>query len=270
MVEPAGSKARIAVVDDEEDLRGAVAAYLRLQGMDAVECDGGAALDRAIAARGGDGGDGGGKEAGGRTRDAFDLLVLDVTMPGEDGLAIARRMRAESDVGIIMLTARAEIDDRLAGLDLGVDDYMAKPFELRELAARIRTVLRRAGPRPAAAPVRAAAPAAAYVDALWAQERGSLVRVAVEDIEWIEADRDYVLLHTPGRAHSLRATMDELERQLDPAAMLRLHRSTFVPPATIAGFRRQGRGGKVQLANGRMIAVGPAYVAAVARAMEGR
>jgi DNA-binding response OmpR family regulator len=242
---------RIAVVDDEADLRSAVAAFLVLQGFDAVECDGGAALDAAMAA------------------DAVDLVVLDVTMPGEDGFAIARRLRSGDadtgpDLGIIMLTARTELADRIVGLELGADDYLAKPFELRELVARIGAVLRRSGTRRA----RGGVARQTYFDALWVQDRGQLARVAVADIEWIEADRDYVLLHTAQRAHSLRATMDELEKQLDPARMLRLHRSTFVPTASIADFRRQGRGGKVTLANGRSIAVGPAYVGAVIAAIE--
>ena len=237
---------QIAVVDDEEDLRGAIAAYLGRHDLEVVECDGGAALDAAIAAA------------------PVDLVLLDVNMPGEDGFAIARRLRVAGEFGIIMLTARGDLIDRVVGLELGADDYMTKPFELREVLARVRAVLRRTEARRAA-PVEERRPT--YFDALWVQDRGLLVRVAVVDIQWIEADRDYVLLHTAARVHSLRATMDELEGQLDPAAMLRIHRSTFVPPAAIASFRRQGRGGRVQLANGRTIAVGPAYVGAVAEAL---
>ncbi|HEX8555792.1 MAG TPA: response regulator [Sphingomonas sp.] len=241
------NEARIAVVDDEADLRGAVAAFLALQGFDAVECDGGRALDAAMTAQ------------------SVDLVVLDVTMPDEDGFAIARRLRvADAGLGIIMLTARTELADRIVGLEIGADDYLAKPFELRELVARIRAVLRRS----ATARDRPGVAKQAYFDALWVQDRGQLARVAVEDIEWIEADRDYVLLHTAQRAHSLRATMDELEKQLDPARMIRVHRSTFVPTASIAAFRRQGRGGKVTLANGRSIAIGPAYVGAVIAVVE--
>ncbi len=71
------------------------------------------------------------------------LIVLDIMLPGTDGLEICRALRAESDVPIIMLTARAEEEDRLKGLDLGADDYIIKPFSTRELAARIRAVLRR-------------------------------------------------------------------------------------------------------------------------------
>ncbi len=72
-----------------------------------------------------------------------DLIVLDIMLPGQDGMEICRALRTESDIPIIMLTARTEEEDKLKGLDLGADDYIVKPFSTRELAARIRTVLRR-------------------------------------------------------------------------------------------------------------------------------
>ncbi len=74
----------------------------------------------------------------------FDLLVLDVMMPGEDGLSLTRGLRAESDVPILLLTARGEPEDRIAGLERGADDYLAKPFEPRELLLRIEAIIRRA------------------------------------------------------------------------------------------------------------------------------
>ena len=76
----------------------------------------------------------------------FDLLIVDVMMPGEDGLSLTRSVRAESTVPILMLTAMGEAPDRIRGLELGVDDYMAKPFEPKELALRISSILRRAPP----------------------------------------------------------------------------------------------------------------------------
>ncbi len=82
---------------------------------------------------------------------AFDLLILDVMMPGEDGMALTKSLRKSSDVPILLLTAMAEPDDRIAGLESGADDYLTKPFEPRELLLRIRTILRRTPP-PAAAP----------------------------------------------------------------------------------------------------------------------
>lgn len=79
----------------------------------------------------------------------FDLIVLDRMMPGEDGVALARSLRGERDVPILMLTAMAETEARIAGLEAGVDDYLSKPFDPRELLLRIRTILRRTGGGPA-------------------------------------------------------------------------------------------------------------------------
>jgi len=116
---------RIAVVDDEAGVRDAVGTYLRLNGFDVVECSDGADLDRALAVQ------------------DFDLFILDVTMPGEDGFSIARRLNRGAGVPTIMLTSRTDLVDRVVGLELGADDYVGKPFELRELLARVRAVLRR-------------------------------------------------------------------------------------------------------------------------------
>jgi two-component system OmpR family response regulator len=90
-------------------------------------------------------------------RERPDLVVLDVSMPGEDGLSIARRLRASGSTPIIMLTARDDVVDRIVGLEVGADDYLTKPFDLRELRARVRAVLRRrasvaAAGQPEAAP----------------------------------------------------------------------------------------------------------------------
>nr|WP_155135067.1 response regulator transcription factor [Pseudovibrio flavus] len=82
----------------------------------------------------------------------FDLLILDVMMPGETGLELAADLRQRLDVPILMLTARSEADDRIAGLEAGVDDYLAKPFEPRELLLRISAILRRGGPKLKAKP----------------------------------------------------------------------------------------------------------------------
>lgn len=88
------------------------------------------------------------------------LVILDVMLPGRDGFTVCREIRKESTVPIIMLTARGDLPDRVAGLEIGADDYLPKPFEPRELVARIQTVLRRSGeaqPRPRSEPVRAGA-----------------------------------------------------------------------------------------------------------------
>jgi len=129
----------IYVVDDEAPAREMVGDYLRLHGFEVTLCDGAASLRQAIA------------------RQAPDLIVLDLNMPQEDGLSIVRSLKAQAAVPVIMLTATASPIDRVVGLELGADDYLAKPCELRELLARVRSVLRRSA-APSVAPAASPAP----------------------------------------------------------------------------------------------------------------
>lgn len=135
--ESARDEARhILVVDDDDRLRTLIARYLGDKGYRVTS-----AKD-AVDAR---------AQLAGM---AFDLMIVDVMMPGETGLELTRALRQTRDVPILMLTAMGEPEDRIAGLEAGVDDYLAKPFEPRELVLRIATILRRSGPRaPLAAPV---------------------------------------------------------------------------------------------------------------------
>jgi two-component system OmpR family response regulator len=147
----------IAVVDDEKPARDMVGDYLRMHGFSVSLCEGGASLRRAIAEQ------------------MPDLIVLDLNMPEEDGLSIIRDFKQRTSVPIIMLTATASAIDRVVGLELGADDYLAKPCELRELLARIRSVLRRStgGQQPAGAaapvssPERTAEPARVRFGTKW-------------------------------------------------------------------------------------------------------
>jgi DNA-binding response OmpR family regulator len=119
------AKPRIVVADDEVHIRDVVRGYLEAEGFEVVlAADGTEALRMALDGR-------------------PDLVVLDVNMPGLDGMEVLRRLRTASDVYVIMLTARAEEVDKLVGLAVGADDYMTKPFSPRELVARIKAVLRR-------------------------------------------------------------------------------------------------------------------------------
>jgi two-component system, OmpR family, response regulator len=115
----------ILIVDDDAEIRTLLGRYLEKNGLRATAVADGRAMWQAL------------------DRGAFDLLVLDVMLPGDDGLTLCRTLRARSDIPVIMLTARGEETDRIVGLEMGADDYLAKPFSARELLARIKVILRR-------------------------------------------------------------------------------------------------------------------------------
>ena len=125
MTSPDSAK-HIVVVDDEADLREVVQEYLLQNGYAVSQAAGGEELRKIMAER------------------AVDLVILDINMPVEDGISIARSLRQHGSIGIIMLTANSASVDRIVGLEVGADDYVCKPFDLRELLARVRAVLRRA------------------------------------------------------------------------------------------------------------------------------
>jgi two-component system OmpR family response regulator len=124
------SSPHIAVVDDHRDIRELVGRYLMEHGYRVSAVDSAAALRRL------------------QERSALDLVVLDIMMPGEDGLSLCQYLRATSDLPVILLTALAEDTERIVGLEMGADDYLTKPFNPRELLARIKAVLRRAHSLP--------------------------------------------------------------------------------------------------------------------------
>jgi len=124
----ADNPTRILVVDDDSALRDLLREYLSREGFEVAGVEDGEAMDVWLADH----------EPG--------LVILDLMLPGEDGLTLARRLRARTQVPIIMLSARGDDIDRIVGLEVGADDYMPKPFNPRELLARIRAVLRRRGP----------------------------------------------------------------------------------------------------------------------------
>jgi two-component system phosphate regulon response regulator OmpR len=122
----------IAVVDDDLDVRDMIAEYLDASGFKVSQAGGAMALRHLLL-----------------RSEPIDLVLLDIRMPGEDGLTLARWLREHAEVGVIMVTASGDTIDRVAGLEVGADDYIAKPFDLRELLARVRSVLRRTGALPA-------------------------------------------------------------------------------------------------------------------------
>lgn len=164
----------IMIVDDEAPAREMVGDYLKMHGFTVTLCDGGKSLRAAI--------DG----------SMPDLVVLDLNMPEEDGLSIIRDLKSRINVPVIMLTATASPIDRVVGLELGADDYVAKPCELRELMARIRSVLRRSVPAKAAVPDTTAARSA----------KDQLVRFGTK---WLDLEAQ-ALRDDEGNEHPLTAS----------------------------------------------------------------
>jgi two-component system OmpR family response regulator len=120
----------ILIVDDDADIRSLLTRYLEKNGLRATAVGDGRAMWQAL------------------DRGAFDLVVLDLMLPGDDGLTLCRTLRSKSDIPIVMLTARGDETDRIVGLEMGADDYLPKPFSARELLARIKVILRRARSLP--------------------------------------------------------------------------------------------------------------------------
>ena len=125
MAEGLQTNSRILVVDDDPRIGTMLKRYLEDEGYLVTVTTDGLTMKRAMTAA------------------AFDAILLDLVLPGDDGLTIARDLRTRSDIPIIMLTGRDDVIDRIVGLEVGADDYIAKPFHLREVLARIRTILRR-------------------------------------------------------------------------------------------------------------------------------
>ncbi len=191
------SSPHILVVDDHRDIRDLVAKYLTKHGLRVSTAEGGVAMKRLLKAR------------------AVDLVVLDIMMPGEDGLSLCRHLRETTDLPVILLTAMAEETDRVVGLEIGADDYVTKPFNPRELLARIKAVLRRARSLP---PQRGAPPSGRLRFGPWTfdparrellDEEGTAVPLSTAEFQLLGAflahprrvlSRDQLLDLTQGRA----------------------------------------------------------------------
>jgi DNA-binding response OmpR family regulator len=177
----------VLVVDDEEIVREVVVRYLEREGYRTLEASDGDEARRLIE------------------RDAPSLVVLDLMLPGTDGLALCRWIRSRGELPVIMLTARAEETDRIVGLELGADDYVTKPFSPRELAARVRTVLRRA--TPSETPEAAAAFGEVELDAATREvhKRGREVKLTAREFDLL-----WFLASHPRRVFSRNQLMDRV------------------------------------------------------------
>ncbi|AVP99030.1 two-component system response regulator BaeR [Ahniella affigens] len=186
---------RIAIVEDEIKIAELIRDYLRREGYESVLVhDGDAAMALLRTER-------------------FDLVILDLMLPGRDGMAICRELRSFSTVPVIMLTARVEEVDRLLGLELGADDYVLKPFSVRELVARVRAQLRRVQQWGAAPGLLSAVPAdAAHSDLPELDEHRMEVRLgpAVETLTPVEFRLLRALMHRPGQILSRAQLLDAL------------------------------------------------------------
>ena len=163
----------LLLVDDERSIREPLAQYLIKQGFRVTQAGDAAAARTRLTAY------------------AIDLVILDIMMPGEDGLSLCRHIRATSETPVILLTARAEETDRIVGLEMGADDYVVKPFSPRELATRVRVVLRRAS----AGGTRQHAPeAGSYAFAGWVLKSGERALVDRDGVSVPLSTGEYNLL----------------------------------------------------------------------------
>jgi two-component system, LytTR family, response regulator AlgR len=189
-----------------------------------------------------------------------DLLILDIAMPGIDGLDIARTLNAaDNRTTVIYVTAFDQY--AVAAFDVAAVDYLLKPVSPERLARAIERV----------SEYRAAAPVpAAWASEFWVPHRGDMVRLAVEDIDLIEAERDYMRLHIGARSYLLHQTIAALEARLDPERFIRIHRSTIVRRDRIARLNHDAPGGWcVETMDNMRLRIGRSYVKAV-RTMAGR
>ena len=179
----------VVVVDDEAPAREMVGDYLRLHGFEVTLCDGGTSLRQHL------------------DKQTADLIVLDLNMPEEDGLSIVRWVKQRLSVPIIMLTATASPIDRVVGLELGADDYITKPFSIREFRSRVRAALRRAQLPPAGARSDAIEVEGVRIDLA---KRSVEVSGEPVQLTYLEFELLRTLAANPGRVYSRQALLEAL------------------------------------------------------------
>lgn len=186
-----------------------------------------------------------------------DVAVLDIQMPGRTGLGVAAALGTSHRPEVIFLTAYE--DHAIDAFEVEATDYILKPLRLDRLRQAIERVRRRRSHRTTPSPQ--ATHDGGEDHTFWVQGRHGLVQVAIADVDWVEAARDYVLLHTPLRSHILRATMRAIETRVEPSALLRVHRSSFVRPGAVRSLQMSPTGGAaLVLRHGVAVAVGPSYL----------
>ncbi|MEA3063474.1 MAG: two-component system, LytTR family, response regulator [Sphingomonadales bacterium] len=196
-----------------------------------------------------------------------DLAILDIQMPEQNGLRVAATLPEEDRPEIIFVTAFEQYAPD--AFEVEAADYLLKPVRFDRLWQAVERAKRRkrlralAGKAEAMAEARASG--GAHEDGLWVPTRSGAVFVPVETIDWIEAQRDYVMLHTATRSHIVRLSMRALEEKLDPVQLIRVHRSAFARPSNVVEVQRMGRTiNALVLRDGAIVQVGPNYARAVA------
>jgi DNA-binding LytR/AlgR family response regulator len=201
-----------------------------------------------------------------------DLVILDIQMPGRNGLRAAAEIQIEPKPEIVFVTAHEHYAPD--AFDVDAADYLLKPVRFDRLRQAVDRARRRRQMRDRAARAgeleeevaalrTGSAAAPPDDDGFWVPERQGQRRVPINTIDWIEAARDYVLLHTSIRSHLLRTTMSALEEKLKNSQLLRVHRSAFVRPDRVVEVKRANRSLSLILADGAEVHVGPNYVGAV-------
>jgi two-component system LytT family response regulator len=198
-----------------------------------------------------------------------DLAILDIQMPEQNGLRVAATLRGEDRPEIIFVTAFEQYAPD--AFEVEAADYLLKPVRFDRLWQAVERAKRRkrlralAGRAEALEQAGGGGPRSAHDDGLWVPTRGGAVFVPVEAIDWIEAQRDYVMLHTATRSHILRISMRALEEKIDPVQLLRVHRSAFARPSNVVEVQRMGKTiNALVMRDGAIVPVGPNYSRVVA------
>lgn len=201
-----------------------------------------------------------------------DIVFLDVQMPEQNGLRVAANLTDEQRPEIVFVTAFEQYAPDAFEVDAA--DYLLKPVRFDRLwqaveRAKRRKYLRQLAERSEQEQGSAPAPQSAHDNGIWVQTRSGATFVPIETIDWIEAQRDYVMLHTATRSHIIRMSMRALEEKLDPAELMRVHRSAFARPSNVVEVQRQGKSiSGLVLRDGAIVQVGPNYARAVAERLK--
>nr|WP_156956788.1 LytTR family DNA-binding domain-containing protein [Sphingomonas astaxanthinifaciens] len=196
-----------------------------------------------------------------------DLLLLDIAMPGMDGIDVARELgRSAARPAVVFVTAFDHF--AVSAFEVEAVDYLVKPVDPSRLERALERARAHLAKREAG--IQASAPAGQYLDEFWASDLTGLVRIRAIDIDRVSAERDYMRLHVGARSWLIHHSMAALEEGLDPSLFVRLHRSAIVRRDFIAGFQRNASGRWIaRLADGTEQPVGRLYADSV-RAIAGR